>query len=101
MVPVRKAGDHVQILAALGLDGRRCVRDAGNDLPILDTGKGEALRQIVAVQAGDDDPLHMGDVELVKVDVPQPACLAGEILPGHGVHNDEHRAVLIGGGNIA
>ena len=43
----------------------------------------------------------MGDVQLVKVDVPQPAGLAGEILPGYGVHDDEDRAVLIGGGDVA
>lgn len=43
----------------------------------------------------------MGDIQLVKVDVPQPACLAGEILPGHSVHDDEHRAILVGGSDIA
>ena len=49
LVPVGEAGDHIQILAALRLDGCRRVGNSGNDLPVLYAGEGEPLRQIVAV----------------------------------------------------
>ena len=49
LVPIGEAGDHIQILAALRLDGCRRVGNSGNDLPVLYAGEGEPLRQIVAV----------------------------------------------------
>lgn len=53
----------------------------GNDFPVLNAGEPEPLRQIIPVHTGENDPASHGDIQLVKVDVPQPACLAGEILP--------------------
>ena len=93
LVPVREAGHHVHVLAAafrqlLGSGG-----DVRLDGPLLrrQRGEGEPLRQIVAVPAGEDHPLDLGTVELVEVDVPQPAGLTGEVLAADGVHQHQHR----------
>ena len=43
----------------------------------------------------------MVPIEQVKVDVPEPAGLAGEVLPADGVHDDEHTAGLLRAGDVA
>ena len=66
-IAVGEAGDHVDVLVALGLQSGGGSGDVRLHGPVLQTGEGEALRQIVAVTAGEDDLLYMGLCQLVSL----------------------------------
>lgn len=62
LVPVREAGDHVYVFTAVRLQLRRRGGDVRLDRDLFpgNVREGEPLRQIVAIPAGEDDPLHLG-----------------------------------------
>ena len=82
LVPVREAGDHVYVFTAVRLQLRR----RGGDVRLTVTfSRGMSVKEnrsarSLQYRAGEDDPPHLGGVQLVEVDVPQPAGLAGEVF---------------------
>ena len=83
LVPVGEAGHHVQRRVSVPLqqlNGLGYGIASDNLLP-GDLRAVKAHSQIVDVLPAENDLFHMRTFQLIEIDVPQPAGLAGEIFP--------------------
>ena len=102
LVPVGEAGEDVDVLVPCCLQGLGGLDGSvvAGDLLRVHRGVVKAHGQVVDVLAAEDHLLHLGAAETVKVDVPQPAGLAGEVFAADSVHQDNDSAGLFCGADI-